>query len=763
MISRAQTNSTSAIMNEAEARTARMTKMFSRLAGRRAWLLFALLLSGANSLYAFSALRDLSRAHDRVDHTQEMLIRLGRLLSRIQDAESASRSYILTGRELHLEHFKQADLAMPSAVSDVHALTSENATQHGRLVALNPTIAARFDLLRRGIARRQTDSGVDQATLEAGDRMTGVIRAAIGGMEAEERRLYAQRAEAARWQASLARHLLVLGTMLSLMIIAAVFALARREERRRKAAEAGLRTVNAELERRVEERTLVLGEKEQFLATVIDNMHDAILVHRDDAILLANRRCLQLLGARGPEQVVGQSPLSFYPPDLREGVAERVRQVFTETGSVPLVEQRLVRVDGKTVDVETNSIAFIDRGQRTALSILRDITHRKAAEAQLRQAQKMEAVGQLTGGVAHDFNNLLTVIVANLDILGDTVNEDPELRAVLNAALGGAMRGAELTRRLLAFARKQPLEPQVIDLNERLPALSTMLTRTLGEQIRVEVKLAAGLWRTRADPSQVEDALLNLAINARDAMPAGGALTIESSNAQLDATYTALNPEVVPGDYVQLTVTDTGVGMTPEVIERALEPFFTTKEQGQGTGLGLSMIYGFAKQSGGHLKIYSEVGVGTTVNLYLPRASSAELPTNAPTAGAAPIPVGHESILLVEDNPDVRAAAVRQLIDLGYRVRVAANGPSALAVLDSGEVFDLLFTDIVMPERMSGYDLAHAAGQRQPGIKILFTTGYSEAPTVSGAKPAKDALMLRKPYRKRELAETVRAALDRLT
>jgi len=726
---------------------------------RWALLAFALLLIGANSIYALGAMRTLDRAQERVDHTQHVLLSLGDLQARLARTEGALRSYLLTGSRALLEHYQTGAAGVPDAVAAVRILTQDNAAQQRRLSVVEPLVAKRLALLRAGMERRQRGDGVDAAALEAGDRLMHQIRTGLADLHAEERRLYTERLQAARRQANLAQALLVLGMALSLAIIAAVFALARREERMRVDAEGRLRAANSELERRVEERTMVLADKERFLATVIDNMHDAIIVHRDNAVVLANQRFVQLVGAESSEQVIGQSPLAFYPAELRDSVARRVRYVMSGGASVPLVEQRLVRRDGKAIDVEATSIAFADRGRRTALSIYRDITDRKAAELQLRQAQKMEAVGQLTGGMAHDFNNLLTVIVANLDILGESLHADKKSLELVEAALGGALRGAKLTHRLLAFARKQPLEPQVIDLNERLPTLVEMLRRTLGEQIRVELKLADGLWPTCADPSQVEDALLNLAINARDAMPQGGTLTIETGNGSLDADYAARNPEIAPGDYVLLSVTDTGTGMPPEVIAHAVEPFFTTKEQGKGTGLGLSMIYGFAKQSGGHLKIYSEVDHGTTVRLYLPRAVEAGATAPDPMLSVPALPGGRETILLVEDNDEVRAAAIRQLTDLGYRVRAAANGPAGLALLDADDAVDLLFTDIVMPERMTGYELAQAVRARRPQIKVLFATGFAEAPAAA-QQPQPGALVLRKPYRKQELAEKVRMALD---
>jgi two-component system CheB/CheR fusion protein len=385
---------------------------------------------------------------------------------------------------------------------------------------------------------------------------------------------------------------------------------------------------------------------------------------------------------------------------------------------------------------------------------------RQRAEEMLRQSQKLEAVGALTGGIAHDFNNLLGVIIGNAEFLLAAVRDNPDHVEEARGILDSALSGAELTRRLLAFARKQPLQPRNIDLNALLPGHVAMLGRALGESIQVTAKLAPELWLTHADPSQIGDALLNLALNARDAMPYGGSLVIETANAHLDDKSAAENAEMSEGDCVVLAVTDTGTGMPPEVIERATEPFFTTKPPGVGSGLGLSMIYGFAKQSGGHLRIDSEVGVGTTIRLYLPRARDDAAAMQDALGAAPPDPGGNEAILLVDDNPSLQDVTRRYLITLGYKVSTAASGPAALAALKSGERFDLLFTDVVMPERMSGYNLAAAARLLQPGLKLLFTTGHDRELPMDGNGTQGRYHMLRKPYRHQDLAKALRAALD---
>jgi len=385
------------------------------------------------------------------------------------------------------------------------------------------------------------------------------------------------------------------------------------------------------------------------------------------------------------------------------------------------------------------------------------VTALRDAESRLHQAQKMDAVGQLTGGVAHDFNNLLTVIIGALDL--DPQRIPAEMRPSIEQALRAAERGAALTHRLLAFSRQQMLVTRNVDFNRLIGDMDELLRRTLGEHVEIELKLAGDLWPALADSGQVENSLLNLAINARDAMPDGGKLTIETSNVHLDDDYASNNAEVVPGDYVMMAVTDTGTGMPEDVLAHVFEPFFTTKEIGKGTGLGLSMIYGFAKQSGGHAKIYSEVGHGTTVRLYLPRLANQATVSDS-TVPTAPRKGGGETILVVEDNPDVRRLVLRQLRDLGYDVIEAANGPQALQILDGGASIDLLFTDVVMPGGMTGRQLAEAAKTRRPDLKTLFTSGYTEDSILRLGKLDPGVRLLSKPYRKNELAARIREALD---
>ncbi|MGA7024929.1 MAG: response regulator [Pseudolabrys sp.] len=395
------------------------------------------------------------------------------------------------------------------------------------------------------------------------------------------------------------------------------------------------------------------------------------------------------------------------------------------------------------------------RGTR---ALYAEAERRDMAEQALRQSQKMEAVGQLTGGVAHDFNNLLTIIIGNLGIAKRGVVEARAERA-LNNALVGAERAAQLTQRLLAFSRRQPLNPRVLDINKLIVAISDLLTRTLGENIELETISGAGLWNVEVDASEMESTLLNLALNARDAMPTGGKLTIETSNAYLDDEYCREHEGILPGQYILVAITDSGAGMSAETIDRAFEPFFTTKEAGKGTGLGLSQVYGFMKQSGGHVKIYSESGEGTTIKLYLPRREGNELvisgddDLNSERGGG-------ETILIVEDDDGVRQYASEILRDLNYQIIEAKDSATALRLLDADKKFDLLLTDVVLPGK-NGRELANEVERRRPGTKIIFMTGYSRNAIVHHGRLDAGIELIPKPLTERVLARKIRQVLDR--
>jgi PAS domain S-box-containing protein len=493
------------------------------------------------------------------------------------------------------------------------------------------------------------------------------------------------------------------------------------------------------------------------IRNIADNLPVLIAhVDRDRRFLFVNRTGEQWFN-RPASELVGRSIAEVMGEEFTQRSADVAADVLA--GQPATIEGRIRYPDGKEREVEIVYVPDIgtDGKVNSYYSLVTDITERRATEAQLRQAQRMEAIGKLTGGVAHDFNNLLGVISGNLELVDESIGVDGEARRMIRTALRATERGATLTRSLLAYARQQPLLPSAVDLNGLVREMADLLRRTVPESIQIEVVADAGLWPCEADPGQLQNALLNLVVNARDAMPEGGRLTIESGNARLDDEYAAAHAELTPGQYVMLAVSDTGTGMLPEVVARAFDPFFTTKDVGKGTGLGLSMVYGFAKQSRGHVRIYSEVGHGTTVRLYLPRAREAKVTSTA----AAEIADGKgECILLVEDNLDFRRLTLALLHSFGYRVLDAADAASALKVLDEHPEIELLLTDVVLPGPINGERLAAAARRSRPRLKVLYMSGYTENAILHHGRVDPGVQLLQKPFRKRDLAAKVRAVLD---
>lgn len=481
-----------------------------------------------------------------------------------------------------------------------------------------------------------------------------------------------------------------------------------------------------------------------------------VLKDMNGRYLYTNRALEKWIGVRASE-LVGKSTDDLFDPeyaklhnDLDHEVAETKTPQQREFLAPFSSEQRSV--------LFTKFPIFDADGKLEGIgSIGTDITDRKRVEMQLAHSQRLDAVGKLTGGIAHDFNNLLTVIIGNSELLAAALADNARLHPLAQVTLDAAERSAALTQRLLAFGRRQMLEPKQININELLESMRDLLERAVGEQVTVKYWLRQDLWPATIDPGQLETAVLNLVINARDAMPKGGRIVIETSNSTLDEGYAEENPEVRPGEYVSIAVSDTGTGMPPEVVARVFEPFFTTKEVGKGTGLGLPTIYGFIKQSGGHVKIYSEVGHGTVVRLYIPRSDAPSLVPGMQPEAFEELPHGHESILLVEDNPLVRTHTENQLRDLGYEV-VCATGPAeAVKLAEQMGKPDLLLTDVIMPGGENGRELAARMRERWPDLRVLCTSGYTD-----GAMPelTEGLHFLAKPFRRKDLALKVRAALD---
>ena len=548
---------------------------------------------------------------------------------------------------------------------------------------------------------------------------------------------------------------------------------AQREIAARTVAEGELRQLNATLEQRIEQRTeqiraafRELEQSERRFGLLVQGVTDYAMCMLDANGTITNWNAgAERIKGYSAHEIVGRHFSCFYTePDREAGMPARTLEVATSTGRFESEGWR-VRKDGTQFWANIIVDAIHD-GQGRLIGfakVTRDLTEKRAVEEQLRQAQKMEAVGQLTGGIAHDFNNLLTVINGNIELaergLSNGGDPDKAMRAIANARQG-AERAAALTQRLLAFSRRQPLSPKPLHLDRVVMGLSDLLKRALGELIQLKTISGPHLWPVEADPNQIESALLNLAVNARDAMPDGGTLTIETGNAHLDSGYAAACGDVAPGNYVMVAVSDTGTGMAPPILTRIFEPFFTTKEIGRGTGLGLSQVYGFVKQSGGHVEVLSEQGQGTTVKIYLPRFTGDAERVQEDKGTAHKLSASGETILVVEDDDAVRAYSVEILRDLGYQALEAADGHAALRLIEAnGQPIDLLFTDVVMPG-MSGKELSERARALQPQLKILYTSGYTRDGFLRDGRLDPGIALLPKPFTSQDLAGRLRDILD---
>ncbi len=508
-----------------------------------------------------------------------------------------------------------------------------------------------------------------------------------------------------------------------------------------------------DLDREIDERRRI----EATSTAIIEQSPFAIVGLRPDRqVMLWNRAAERIFGYSAAEAV--GNPYALVPTEGQAEFDKIIQQVSSGERLVD-VEVRRRRKDGTLVDIVFSGAPLhgADGALRGLVFVLQDVTDRKAIEAQLRQSQKMEAIGQLSGGIAHDFNNMLGAIIGNLEIATDEKKDVARIHEQIENVIEIAVRGGQLVQRLLAFARRQMLAPKVIDVAAVVDGMVPLLRRTIGEAIEIKGVHDAGIWTVVADPSQLESAILNLAINARDAMPGGGCLAITAANVTVDAEMAPIYPDLKQGDYVLISVADTGTGMTADVVSRAFEPFFTTKAVDKGTGLGLAMVYGFLRQSGGTAKIYSELGHGTTIHLYLPRAQATERAQAASPEAEAPR--GTERVLLVEDNAEVREVASIMLANLGYQVVTANDGIAALALVDRGEAFDLLFSDAIMPG-MSGIELAKEVRRRRPGMPMLLTSGFASPVAVRDEVKAEGIAFLAKPYRRVALAAKIREVIN---
>jgi PAS domain S-box-containing protein len=512
--------------------------------------------------------------------------------------------------------------------------------------------------------------------------------------------------------------------------------------------------------RRAEQVIREAGERiNAIIETIVDGV---ILIDKQGKIQTFNAACRKLFGYR-IDEVVGRNVKMLMPPNYRHEHDSYLGN-YRETGVRKIIgsgrEVVGQRKDGSMFPMLLSVGEAKQDGEAVFVGIIHDLSERKRTEEQLVQAQKMETVGQLSGGIAHDFNNLLTVIVGNAEFLAEQLDMHPDLKQLSDDIGRAGERGAELTQQLLAFSRKQMLRPVAIDCNRLLASMHKLLRRTLRENVEIRTDFGPDLISAFADQAQLESAVLNLALNSQDAMAAGGCLTLSTATASLDDHYQSMHPEVLPGEYIQVSVTDTGEGMRKEVIQHAFEPFFTTKEVGKGSGLGLSMVYGFVKQSNGHVSISSKPGLGTTIRMYLPQVvTKLPQPIEKPRDDESNAPRGTEAIMVVEDDPFVRSFVVKRLESLGYSVVAAVDGSDALRKLRTDIDIDILFTDIVMPGGIDGWELADQAKQIRPGLPVLLTSGYALETLVQQGRLQAGAMVLSKPHRRDALARRLREIL----
>ncbi len=523
----------------------------------------------------------------------------------------------------------------------------------------------------------------------------------------------------------------------------------------------GARQVRGRIEERDRASEQIEGQRARF-ETLLNLAPDAfIVIDEEHRIRLFSQGASNAFGYR-PEEVMGEPVELLMPEDRRTTHGQHLRNFAASGQTTQLIGERGEvigrRKDGSTFPAEASVATLELAGETLFTATLRDVTERKERDEMVLQAQRMEAVGQLTGGIAHDFNNLLAIVLGNLDIIDSKLPADSELKALIEPALRAVDRGASLTQRLLAFSRRQTLQVSAVDAGELLGGLSEMLGRSLGEDIDIELKVEPELWLCETDSGQLEQAVLNLANNARDAMPRGGRLAIDVANNTLDAAAAARIDDAKPGDYVTISVADEGAGIAPEVMERIFEPFFSTKQTGKGTGLGLSMVYGFVTQSGGYLTAESKIGEGTRIQLCLPRCADA-VAVSAPPPAARPLAAGTgETVLVVEDDPDIRKMVGHMVSKLGYETLVAGTGSEALTLLKDGASIDLLLTDVILAGGMNGAELAREAGRIVAGLKVVYMSGYAGDALAGRIEIGDEATLLRKPFHTAELADRLHSA-----
>jgi PAS domain S-box-containing protein len=716
----------------------------------------SLVLFGLQIYQAFWNAPEVSRSRQQVVRTFEVIAAAKAVERTLSDAQSSMRAYVLMGDDVNLARYRAAVSDIPSLSSKLKQVTADNPEQQRRMPVLERLIAIRLAQFEQERDLRERE-GVSAATaamrtaiaLDTASAIRQIIDAAIAAenelLSAREARATANEREAAI--GSLA------GGVLALVVLGLGGGLLLYAFRSLRGSEQALR------------------DSEGFLSRLFAENPDALLVvDRSGSIVRANPQADTVFGG-APGTLIGRNVDTLLPERVRPKHGSYLASFFAAPRRRSMgagLALSGVRADGTEFPVDIMLSPLPSSRGELVIAVVRDITERQRqqealeqARAALAQSQKMEALGQLTGGIAHDFNNFLQVILGSITTLQRRLSAgERDVGGLADAVRRSGERAAALTRQLLAFARRQPLEPRPIDPNRLVAGMTDLLKRSLGETVSIEIVAGAGVWAVSADANQLESALLNLALNARDAMPGGGKLTIETTNAYLDQTYAAAHSEVQAGQYVMIAVSDSGRGMAKEVIAKAFDPFFTTKGIGEGTGLGLSQVHGFIKQSGGHVNIYSEPGTGTTVKIYLPRLAASAAADFPVEPRPHPVESARETILLVEDDEDVRAFVAGALSETGYRVIEAGEAASALRLLDGEPKVDLLFTDVGLPNGVNGRQLADEAQRRRPALKVLFTTGYARNAIVHHGRLDAGVELIGKPFTEADLVQRVRRVLQ---
>jgi len=708
-----------------------------------------------------------------INHTVQIQKKISDLRVLLRRAESAARGYEIYRSAAFSDDFQAAHAQIAPALADLKRGVRDNPDQVMLLEGTESLALRRVEIAAEAMRLRAANDEAGIAALQGKAEGRGLMDTVMGNLDRlseEEERLLTARSQDSRRTSIVLLGIDVAGALVILLLLVMVMRESQRAQTALKSTLMETTAAKEQLEAAVAERTehLVTAHDElrlsvNVLQSTFRSMAEAVLVIDDEGtVLLSNPAAERMLLHRAGMNLRNLRALSdvFHGDGVTPLRADELPSSRVLRGDEFEDLEMIVRPHSGNAPrhLMISGRPMLDGQGRISGAVLvyHDATTSRETERQLYQSQKLDAIGKLTGGVAHDFNNMLTVISGNTETLVAELKQQPELQRVARLIDDAAERCAELIQHLLAFARRQPLQPRNVEINAAISDIAKLLRPTLGEQIQIETVLEQGPMTAHIDPSRLTNAVLNMAINARDAMPNGGKLLLETHRVVLDEAYAQANADVVAGAYVMLAVSDSGTGMPADVQEKAFEPFFTTKEVGKGSGLGLSMVYGFVKQSGGHIKIYSEEGHGTTIKLYLPPGEGASevAASTAPQAEG-----GAETIFVVEDDPLVRSFVTAQLQSLGYRTIAAPDSKVALELIEAGQEFDLLFTDVVIPGGMSGRELADKVATLRPGLKILYTSGYTDNAIVHHGKLDDGVLLLTKPYRRNQLAEMIRKAL----